>query len=151
MSRLWPRNRFSSRRSSCSSSTSSPTMGLDIGCFRGSRRKYNRRLLQPLQSAGRDDLAPREQRPGILAAMQRDRRVVRCRLEAPVEILVAGDVAQVRQFGAQLAQQGEQGIDLLLRVRDGEGLIAAVAPMRIASDVGHLDADRARVVACLLY
>ena len=30
MSRLWPRNRLSSSRSSCSSSTSSPTTGLDM-------------------------------------------------------------------------------------------------------------------------
>ena len=44
-------------------------------------------------------------------------------------------------------QQREQRVDLRLRVRLGECLMAAVVPVRIAAAVDQLDADRARVVA----
>ena len=42
---------------------------------------------------------------------------------------------------------GEQRVDLGLRVRRRERLVAAVAPVRVAADVRDLDADRTRVVA----
>ena len=83
MSRLWPRNRLSSRRSSVSRSTSSETTGMGHGRTPGSagprlwtgrrasgRCRRSRRAWQPARAV------PREQRAGIALAIDLQARVV---------------------------------------------------------------------------
>src|SRR5690606_1743658 len=65
-----------------------------------------------LQSAARQHAWPREQRPRIALARHRYRGIVAGRHPFGVEVLVAGDVAQRGQGGAQVAEQRQQRLDL---------------------------------------
>src|SRR5690606_39572504 len=102
MSRLWPRNRLSSRRSSDSRSISSET-------GEGIRESYRK----PFQRHRGEHRVPRESWAGIALAPHPPRRVVAGRDVVGVEVLVAGDRAQRRQSRAEVPQPFAERLDLL--------------------------------------
>src|SRR5690606_35898169 len=64
-----------------------------------------------------------------------------------VEVLVAGDVAQRGQGGAQVPEQRQQRLDLGVGIRLVHRLVGHGQPVRPAAAVHQFDPDRARVVA----
>ena len=170
-----PRNRLSSSRSSCSSSTSSATRGLVMkfsslerlsfpwsdasdsveSSLRDDRlplikgRKSGRshagiiaaRWHQPLQSAPRSTSSQGNIGPGSrLRKTSRAGSSLAGTLRG-VEILVAGDPLQAGAFLAQLPQQGEQGVDLRVRIGFGHHLLCA---NRTSPDSGPCSPARCR-------
>src|SRR5690606_2746122 len=124
MSRLWPRNRLSSRRSSDSRSISSETGEGILESYR-----------KPFQRHRGEHRVPRELRAGIALAPHPPRRVVAGRDVLGVEVLVAGNRAQRRQPRAQVPQQFDEGLDLRRCVRLIHRLVARVQPVREAAAV----------------
>src|SRR5688572_24893612 len=154
MSRLCPRNRFSSSRSSSSSSISSLTIDPFIHASR------QRDALSPMPSfprkresvmvqtdsrlrgndvgsgsanppqPGRGQYArPRKHRPRIELARDLERRIV-ARCDAPgVEILVPRDRREVRQLVAQSRDERDERVDLRVGVGLAHRLVARVVPV----------------------
>ena len=77
----------------------------------------------PLQPAPIQHLGPRKQRAGIELAMDFLRRIVAGWHHRGIQILMPGDLLQIREIVAQLGQQGAQGADLGGGVRLGHLLV----------------------------
>ena len=173
MSRLWPRNRLSSSRSSESSSISSGrrvrswvnyrAAGLSLDaptdrcraaahmplreCTGGLAVVQGRRCVAS-GTAVRSTSRPREQRAGIALAahLQRSgRRWRRLRRGPGLRGRRSNPAKGCR--ACSVAQQRQQRFDLGLGVRLVHRLLARIQPVRVAAGVDQFDADAARVVA----
>src|SRR5688572_19229210 len=132
MSRLCPRKRFCSSRSSSSSSISSLTIDPFI---RAPRQRValspmpslpRKRSTHALQAGRREHARPREHRPRIELARDLERRVVARRHALGVEVLVPRDRRQVRQLAAQPRDERDERVDLRVGVGLPHRLVARV-------------------------